>query len=194
MKNAKTTYKTAITAFLCAIAVVACDKNDNNNNPYGQQQGVVANVPTAESCFAGGYQQNYYQQNPYWQNYQSGGFQPYNYNWRSRSGYQGYGWPQNVNPGVGCGNGQIPVCSPGVGMTCVSNQAVNGYNMAYYGWNGGANRFVQCGYSNYGPAYSNNCGYSQQVGQGCMVGNPNSCGGYGYCQPVNNSGVGVCVR
>jgi hypothetical protein len=213
MKNANmpfnTTVKTAITALLCAFAVVACDKNDGNNNQYGNngQQGVVANIPTSDSCFAGvqgqnGYQngyQNQYQQNPNWQSYQNGGFQQYNYDWRHRQNYGGSGWPQGTNPSVGCGYGQIPVCSPGVGMTCVSNQQVGNYNMSWYGWNGGGNQFVQCGYgqgSNYGPAYGNNnsCGYNQLVGQGCMVGNPNSCGGYGYCQAVNGSQAGVCVH
>jgi hypothetical protein len=93
----------------------------------------------------------------------------------------------------GCGAGFQPVCDPASGgLTCAPAQALQGQNLALYGYNQNNNGFG-FRYGNYnqrGGQYQQNC--ATEFGQTCTVGSF-SCGN-GFCKPLDNSTVGICVQ
>ncbi|MEK7357876.1 MAG: hypothetical protein AAB250_15605 [Bdellovibrionota bacterium] len=186
MKSQVRTLKLVVLAFASVATLAACgNKNkDENGNQGGQVR--VADVPARECVqpyMRGTYQQGY---NPYqsssWTPYQQAGFYPYD---------------TRVNGG--CQPGSFPVCTGGIGLSCVPTHLYSHSTVAWYSpYSNGGIRV--CGYAGYGGSTAGCSSYQESFmgpgafGRSCLVNVRGSCG-YDYCQPLAyGSSVGVCVQ
>lgn len=181
--------KLALLALVSVATLAACgNKNQDENGQQNGGQARVADVPARECVqpyMQGTYQQGY---NPYsqqaWNPYQQAGFYPYD---------------TRMNGG-GCQPGTFPVCTAGVGLSCVPSHMYSHSTVAWYTpYQNGGIRF--CGYAGYGGSTAGCSSYQQSFmgpnafGRACQVNFPNSCGYGNYCQPLGyRSTVGVCVQ
>lgn len=158
--------------------VIGCGKNNN-----GSGGSTTALAPTSFQSCEPGAQTNYGQAGYAGQNYgyigsssQHRNFSPYqwgnNYNNVSQQGF------------CGCNYGEVPACSPGVGLQCVPSQGISNY--AQYNYGGG-------GYSFGGFSQSSAGLCPTSIGQICQAGVVNSCGAYGQCVQTP-SGYGICAQ
>ena len=121
--------------------------------------------------------------------FQTPGYAPY-----SGIPYNPYQWNGNYSVPqagfCGCNFGEVPACSPGIGMYCVP-AGQNGMSYAQYNYNGGNFNFNS--YGTYNRSFSNGT-CTPNIAQMCQVGVIGSCG-FGRCvQTIPGNQYGICAN